>query len=242
MSQIPSIFEQAEMLIPPFPWDKPRTHRADGEKVVLIHGLWRGFHAMEPLARRLQSAGYSTLNLPYPSSRKPIDWIVPRLRSQIEEFAEGDQVHLVTHSLGGILARAMLSAPPPWKVGKLVMIAPPNGGSEIVDWAQNKRLFLAFLGPAGRELGTDGVPLKLPQLPAGLEAAVIMGRKSKINFFHKVLQPENDGVVSVEYGKIEGLKGFTVVDGDHTFIQIHPDTIRQVLHFLKEGTLQKEIA
>ena len=227
------------MLIPPFPWDKPHISDRGGEKVVLIHGLWRGFHAMQPLARQLQSSGYSTLNLPYPSSRKPIDWIVPRLRDQIGGFADDDPVHLVTHSLGGILARVMIAEGIPWKPGKLLMIAPPNLGSEIVDWAENKRLFLTFLGPAGRALGTNGIPPKLPELPASLEAAVIMGKKSRLPFFQKILNEENDGIVSVDYGKIDGLKDFSVVDADHTFIQMHPDTIRHTLHFLSNGSFKQ---
>jgi hypothetical protein len=115
------------------------------------------------------------------------------------------------------------------------MLAPPNGGSEIVDWTRQHPLIHRLLGPAGRSLGSDGVPTFLPPLPESIEAAVIMGRRCSLPLFRSLLDPDNDGIVSVAKGKIDGLRGFTVIDADHTFIQVHPEAIRLCIRFLGSG-------
>jgi pimeloyl-ACP methyl ester carboxylesterase len=227
--------DRAEMLLPPLPWDRPHWRNRGGPTVVLLHGLWRGWHAMEPLTRELDRQGFSTLNVPYPSTRLPIPELIQRIRSEVEKIANDEPVHFVTHSLGGIIARAMLADAPSWKSGRLVMLAPPNGGSEIVDWAASHPVIRQFLGPAGRSLGSQGFPSSLPPLPDGLEAAVIMGRRCSIPMFKNLLESDNDGIVSASKGKIEGLRGFTVIDADHTFIQMHPEAIRLTLEFLTTG-------
>jgi pimeloyl-ACP methyl ester carboxylesterase len=230
--------DRAEMMIPPMLWDRPRLHSGTAGKVVLLHGLWRSWHAMAPLARRLGGEGYSTLNVPYPSSRKSLDVILPKVREQIAEFAGGEEVHLVGHSLGGIIARLLIAENPPWRQGRLVMLASPNGGSEIIDWLSRKALIKPFLSPAARELATDRLLPRLPALPPGQEAIVIMGSRVSIPFFRKLLGAENDGIVSADRGRADGLRGFSIVDADHTFIQIHPETIRRTVRFLKDGSAE----
>ncbi len=225
------------MLLPPLPWDR-RAHRGEGnggDKVVLLHGLGRSWRAMNPLARRLQQAGFTTLNLPYPSLVKPVDWILDHVGTQVARFADGGRVHFVTHSLGGIVTRMLLDRERGWAAGRLVMMAPPSSGSEIIDWASRRMLFRPFLSPAARSLASDVLPGRLPGLSGDQEAMVIMGSRCSIPFFRKLLDGDNDGIVSVGRGRVDGLKGFSVVDADHTFIQIHPDAVRQTIHFLKEG-------
>lgn len=227
--------ERVEMMTPPLPWDRSRWTENNGPTVVLLHGLWRGWRAMEPLARSLRGAGFATLNIPYPSTRLPIQNLVGHVRREVETITMPGPVHFITHSLGGIIARALLAESPPWTCGRLVMLAPPNGGSEIVDWSMGKPWLQSLLGPAGRELSTAGFPSALPALPGGLEAAVIMGRRSSIPVFRNLLEHTNDGIVSASKGRIEGLRGFSVIDADHTFIQVHPDAIRLCIEFLKTG-------
>ncbi len=225
----------AEILTPPFPWDRPRWREAGGPPVVLLHGLWRGWRAMEPMARALTNGGFSTMSIPYPSARLPIAVLTKLVRAEVAKISGDEPVHFITHSLGGIILRALLSKEVPWKTGRIVMLAPPNGGSEIVDWVSGHPLLKRVLGPAGGELGTSGLPHRLPSFPAGLETAVIMGNRSSIPVFRKLLSPENDGIVSAEKGRIDGLRGFSVIPADHTFIQMHPEAIRLSLQFLKTG-------
>ena len=190
---------------------------------------------MEPLARMLNREGFSTLNLPYPSARLPLAELIAHVAPQIAKIAGDKPVHFITHSLGGILVRALEAGGVPWTTGKIVMLAPPNGGSEIVDWAQAHPLLHRLLGPTGLTLGSDGVSASLPALPPKIETAVIMGKRRAIPFFKKLLEPENDGIVSAARGRLAGMRAFTVIDADHTFMPMHPEAIRLCLHFLKSG-------
>jgi triacylglycerol lipase len=230
------------MIVPPMPWDRPRWCGRNGPIVVLLHGLWRGWHAMEPLARTLRREGFSTLNLPYPSTRLPIPDLVEYVRREVAAIADHEPVHFVTHSLGGIIARSLMAGSLPWTPGRLIMLAPPNGGSEIVDWSKRHPLIQSMLGPAGRELGSNGFPSTLPNPPTDLEVAVIMGNRCSIPFFKHLLDAENDGIVSAAKGKIPGLLDFTVIDADHTFIQMHPEAIRLILGFLKNRSFSQTVS
>ena len=185
--------------------------------------------------RALQAEGFSTLNIPYPSGRLPIEVLADRIRRQVAESAGDTPIHFITHSLGGILVRKLLEDGVPWKFGRIVMLAPPNQGSEIVDWTRQRPLLNRVLGPAGRALATDGLPATLSPFPEGTQAAVIMGDRPTIPFFQRLFCGENDGIVSTEKGRIDGLQGFSVVSADHTFIQMHPEAIRLSVGFLKFG-------
>ena len=191
---------------------------------------------MEPLARSLGNEGFSTFNLPYPSARMPIPALVRHVRGQLALLDSEQPLHFVTHSLGGIILRALLAEDTPWRTGRIVMLAPPNGGSEIVDWTARHPVIRQFLGPAGRSLGSEGLPSQLPDMPDDTELAVIMGNRCSLPVFSKLLETENDGIVSASKGKIAGMKEFAVVDADHTFIQMHPEAVRLATGFLQTGT------
>ncbi len=227
--------DRLEMLIPPLPWDRPRIHRGDGPWVLLLHGLWRGQRAMEPMSRWLQHAGYSTINLPYPSTRKPIPQLAELIAKRVHQHIGDQPFHAVTHSLGGIVARCALDRSL-WNLRRLVMIAPPSQGSHIVDYLQRQHPCLHFcLGPAGRQLGTQGLPKQLPGLPDHIEAAAIMGERDSIGCFDGLFDSSHDGIVPTNGGQLAGLKRFALVDADHTFISAHPRTKQLCLQFIQTG-------
>lgn len=217
----------------PMPWHKPRVREHDADAVILLHGLWRSVWAMEPMARYLHQQGYHTINVPYPSFRKPMDELAAIIHEAIKLHGGKRKIHFVTHSLGGVLARKLLHMLPAGQTGRVVMLAPPNQGSEIVDWAARYKPFALGLGPAGLKLGSD--TMEVPGLPESTDSVVIMGKRSNIPFFRRLLDKENDGIVSVERGKIEGMNEFHVLDTDHTFIASDPRVMEITLKFLREG-------
>lgn len=207
--------------------------------MVLLHGLWRSVHAMEPLARTLREAGFSTINLPYASFRHPFPRILDKVRNVIAAHHGGRTVHFVGHSMGCMVARLLLEEEmPTWRPGRLVMLAAPNQGSEIVDRLRGRAWFRCIMGPGGLALASDGVPSRLP-CPS-VESAVVMGRASVLPFFRTWLDAENDGIVSVPGGRIAGVERFAVVDADHTFIQAHPAAQRMTVEFLATGKWGEE--
>lgn len=219
------------------PWHQPRVRPGDGDIVILLHGLWRSLWAMEPMAHYLHQQGYHTINVPYPSFRKPIEESCRIVHNAIRLHEKGSHIHFVTHSLGGIITRKLLAELPLKQTGRVVMLAPPNQGSEIVQWLDKCGPLKHTLGPAGQQLRMGSVDA--PTLAEETDAAVIMGRRSTIPFFRTLLDDENDGIVSVESGKIEGMNEFHILDTDHTFIATDPRVMKMTAQFLNDGKIVK---
>ena len=207
------------------------------ERVVLLHGLGRGIGSMATLEAALDAAGYEVHNLGYPSRDKTPDELLTLLSEELETCCLVDDrpLHFVTHSLGGILVRALLEVERPRQLGRVVMLAPPNQGSEVVDSLGESWLFRTVMGPTAEELGTGpgSLPNRLgpPDYPLG-----ILASNRSINPIGSWLLPgEDDGSVKVEAMRIEGMTDFRVLPATHTFIMRDPDAIRQTLNFLRYG-------
>jgi len=227
-----------KVIRPGLPWHKPIVRPGEGDLVILIHGLWRSLWAMDPMANFLNQEGeFHTINIPYPSYRKPIQDHAKRIRQIIDEHNKGGRIHFVTHSLGGIIARHLLCELTPAQTGHTVMLAPPNQGSEIIAWLDHWGPLKHTLGPSGQQLRMGAVDA--PPLPPHARAAVIMGNQSILPFFRHLLDQENDGIVSVESGKIKGACEFQIIEADHTFIATHPLAQSMTLQFLQEGETGK---
>ncbi|MGJ8656936.1 MAG: esterase/lipase family protein [Akkermansiaceae bacterium] len=238
------------VLSPPLPWDKPVVDDRNGQEVVvMLHGLWRSVRAMQPMARHLSVQGYTTVNLPYASFRRDLDELVNVVRAEVQPWIEqGKTIHFVTHSLGGVVVKRLLDlleASQVENIGRVVMLAPPHRGSEIVDWLRNSPLrpIKSVLGPAGEFLSSERMAgsRQSEEFRAGVEAAVIMGEKSALPFFRKLLDASNDGIVSVEKGRLFGIKEFKVVNADHTFISSDLLVMKMVNDFIRTGTMENAL-
>jgi triacylglycerol esterase/lipase EstA (alpha/beta hydrolase family) len=206
--------------------DAPKS-TVSRELVVLVHGLGRTLGSMWPMERALEAKGYEVLNFGYSSTCCEIPELGEQLRDTVLRHldARHTSVHFVGHSLGGILIRWVLtrdSLPP--RVGRVVMLAPPNQGSHAAD---RYAPLVGWLLRPMQELRTDTASTvqRLPRL-RGIEAGVIAG--------------DDDGKVDVRQTHLPGETDHIVVDGTHSFLMGDREVQRQTLAFLRTGKFERE--
>ncbi len=212
---------------------------ASTDCVVLLHGLARTSGAMEALESSLIAENYRVINVDYPSREKTIEELAPEAISEGLNHcaaAKADVVHFVTHSMGGILVRYYLENYTIENLGRVVMIAPPNKGSEVVDNLANVPGFALVNGPAGLQLGTDDSSLPANLGPVSYPVGVIAGNRTFNPILSQFLPNPDDGKVSVESTKVEGMTDFIVVDVSHPFIMQDDTVIRHSITFLRTGS------
>lgn len=207
--------------------------------VILLHGLARTASSMAVMEEALRTAGYHVINVDYPSRHHPVAELASlAVETGLSQCAAADAetVHFVTHSMGGILVRYYLRDHRIENLGRVVMLAPPNQGSEVVDNLRDTPGFALFNGPAGLELGTDenAVPARLG--PVDFPVGIIAGTESVNLMLSQFLPNPDDGKVSVARTKVEGMADFVAISATHPFIMRNEEAIRHTLSFLATGS------
>lgn len=210
--------------------------RAEVQWVVMLHGMARTARSMVPLARDLQRAGYRVRNIGYPTRRYDVAGLVEHyVRPAVSGCGTAHPVHVVTHSLGGILVRYYLqhNGLPPGS--RVVMLAPPNQGSEVADYVRHWPPYRWLMGAVGQQLGTgsDSIVHRLRPIP--VEVGIIAANRSLQPWFSRLLPGDDDGAVSVTSTRLPEMRDFIVMESTHSLMMFNAEVRRQVLYFLENG-------
>jgi triacylglycerol lipase len=220
-------------------WGLSATVQA-ADCVVLLHGLARTSGSMDKMQQALNGAGFETVNIGYPSRKKVIAELasiaIPEGLEACRAKLDVEHIHFVTHSLGGILLRHYLEKNGIDELGRVVMLGPPNQGSEAVEGLGGVPGFDWLNGPAGRQLGKgdNSVPLQLG--PADFELGIIAGSRTIDPITSSVLENPDDGRVSVDDTRLEGMDDFVVVEHSHAFMMRMREPIELTIRFLQIGS------
>ncbi|MCK5052506.1 MAG: hypothetical protein KAS53_12345 [Candidatus Cloacimonetes bacterium] len=210
------------------------------ESVILLHGLGDVKISMLKLESALKDEGYTTKNIGYSSSGETIESLSENELSKIVERYKKigfEKIHFVTHSMGGLIVRYYLQENDLPSGSRIVMLSPPNHGSEIADHFQESKFYKLFVGDVGQELATDSKILSelKPIIP---EVGIIAGNKSSNPYFSKIIPGEDDGRVAVDNTMLTEMKDFIVVPSTHLTIKYNDDVINQTAFFLKNGIFE----
>ncbi|MBI1850528.1 MAG: alpha/beta fold hydrolase [Planctomycetes bacterium] len=202
---------------------------------LVLHGIWRTQLSMKKIERALHAAGYEVVNRSYPSLRAPLPEIAARLAESLDHYRERP-MFVVTHSMGGLVAREYLGRFRPANAKRLVMIAPPNQGAWLADRLNAHRR----LGPAYRMLFGRNAAHLLPSAAKRAaiprcEFGVIAGGTGRSRGYAGYLPGDNDGTVLVSETHLDGESDFLLLPRRHTFIMNASETIDAVLRFFESG-------
>lgn len=207
------------------------------ESVILLHGLGDFKLSMLKLENALKDEGYTTKNIGYSSTGETIESLSDKeLSKVIEQYKKigFKKIHFVTHSMGGLIVRYYLQDHTLPTGSRIVMLSPPNHGSEVADYFQKSTFYKLIVGDVGQELATDSSTLsKLkPIIP---EVGIIAGNKSTNPYFSKIIPGEDDGRVAVDKTKLSEMKDFLIVPNTHLTIKYNDEVIKQTTFFLRNG-------
>jgi len=206
---------------------------------VVLHGLVRSSASMSKMAQALQQVGYDVCNIQYPSRKHSIkklavDFVEPEVTKCLGKRNRNSNIDIVTHSMGGIIVR-QLDKSSNLKINRVVMLSPPNHGSELVDQLKIFPFFELINGEAGLSLGTDvdSVPNTLGE--TNFEVGIIIGNKSLNPLYSYLILGADDGKVSVASAKLPQMQDFLIVPHSHSFIMNNDEVIEQTINFLEYG-------
>jgi pimeloyl-ACP methyl ester carboxylesterase len=217
-----------------------QAQTAEPECVVLLHGLSRSESSFLVMEETLAALGYRVVNSDYDSTAAPVVELAEEaLPEAFARCEDAETIHFVTHSMGAILLRAWAeaNAMPP---GRTVMLAPPNQGSELVDTLEAIPPFEWLNGPAGGQLGTDGIVTSFGPVWPGV--GVIAGSRSLAPAYSAILPGPDDGKVTVASTRVAGMEDHLTLPVTHTFLMNAPLVIAQVLAFLEEGQFDPDMS
>ncbi|MFT5900798.1 MAG: triacylglycerol lipase [Glaciecola sp.] len=214
----------------------------DRDQIILLHGMYRSAVAMQPLETFFRNQGYQVTNISYPSTKYDIQTLVrDYLHPAVEKARRKgmQKIHFVTHSMGGILVRYYLKNHPLESLGKVVMIGPPNQGTELAELFADSSWIDTNTGPAKLQLSAQQDSWVNQLGPVNFVVGIIAGNYNSNLLTAWLLPGEDDGVVSVESTKVQNMKDFMIVNEKHFKLRGNITVLHQAAYFLKHSSFYR---
>jgi pimeloyl-ACP methyl ester carboxylesterase len=221
-----------------------------GRVVVALHGLLRSRESMQGICDYLHQKGdYTIVNFSYASSRNELDKHARSFASVMQHLGpEVTEINLVAHSLGNLVIRHYLGdhtnlaegKQPDPRIKRIVMLAPPNNGSQFARKFADNSIFKAVWGTSGLELANEWKALEPRLAVPACEFAIIAGGKNAPRGSNPLLTGDDDFVVSVEETRLVGASDFKMLPVLHGSIMDDAAVRKCVLRFYLNGFLVSE--
>ena len=233
--------------------------------LVTVHGLGRTRNSMSAIGEHVsQNGDFGWINFGYASTRTEIAEHARALRGALDELGSmkseqdakspsqeaiqvGLEFHFIAHSLGNIIIRKMLSdiertdaeqTRLKWRVGRMVMLGPPNQGSAMASLLKRSNTFRLIAGASGKDLGAEWDELQKSLTTPKFEFAIIAGGKSDEKGYNPLLKGDDDLIVRVDETRLAGATDFAVIPAFHTYMMNNDKTKEMALRFLQKGYLK----
>jgi hypothetical protein len=233
--------------------------------LVSVHGLGRTRNSMSTIGKYVSEKGdYGWINFGYASTRTEITDNATALSKALDELASlkleqdaavestddsqrGIEFHFIAHSLGNIIVRNVLCErerndpdrqPTAWRLGRIVMLGPPNQGSAMANLLKKSNAFRLITGSSGVDLGDEWDALEDRLTTPKCEFAIIAGGKSDTKGFNPLLTGDDDLIVRVEETKLSGAADFAVIPSVHTSLMDRRESKEMALRFFQFGFLK----
>lgn len=214
-----------------------------GKAVIMIHGIIRSSKSFTSLGEIFEKEGYTVVNFDYPSTQAKIPDHAEYLNQVIKSLEGIEEIHLVVHSMGGLIVRAYVDQEKEnrdARLKRLVMLGVPNFGAEIADFLQNFPPFRMIFGESGQQLVTGQEDL-IANLPVpDFDFAVIAGGLGNEIGFNPILPGDNDGIVTTASTRLPGAKDYVVVNCMHSFMPFDKTCGEYALRYIKTGCLHED--
>ncbi len=209
-------------------------------RVYVLHGILLPAIQMRRVINSLCKQGFDAVAISYPSTRYDWSALVDQIWAQIgEDVGKQPVVHFVGFSMGGQLVRVMLNRYRPANVGRVVLLASPNKGSEVADFMQSWRLYQWIFGPAGQQLTTHNTACDDLRGVPYYEVGCLGGTCTIDPISYYLIKGPNDGKVSVESSQCEGMTDYKTLPVSHTFFPLSRNVIAETAHFLQHGQFRQ---
>ncbi len=214
--------------------------KMSGEGVLLVHGITRSSKSMSAYRAPLEKVGFQVFPFDYPSTRVDLDTAAEYLHQVIESLEGIERLHIVAHSMGGVVTRTYRAKHHDERLTRLVLVGSPQKGAELADLMRNKAnlVFKTVFGPAGQQLVTDseGFLKKLPT--PDIEFAVIAGGHPP-NGFNPLIPGDDDGIVSLESTRLPGAADFLFIESLHLALNRNETAHAATVRFLRTGKFRE---